>query len=174
MREAAACGLGSLLVRGSCAAEGITDGRNGILIEENAASLAAALSAPELSRESLAAIGQHAMDEIYISWTDSVANARARYQIVRENWDRAEHKPDENAMRAYLSLRDEMRGNVSAARETMLAVQDELREDAAAAREAVTTIRDTAQEQYRKRRHDALQQLHTALGRAQDYVERYL
>ena len=70
--------------------------------------------------------------------------------------------------------RDEMRGNVSAAREAMSAVQEELREDAAAAREAVTTLRCSAQEQYRKRRQDALRQLHTALGRAQDYVERYL
>ena len=50
VREAAACGLGSLLVRGSCAAEGITDGRNGILIEENAASLAAVLGRQELTR----------------------------------------------------------------------------------------------------------------------------
>ena len=45
VREAAACGLGSVLVRGSCAAEGVTDGRNGILIDENAESLAAVLSA---------------------------------------------------------------------------------------------------------------------------------
>ena len=185
VREAAACGLGSLLVRGSCAAEGITDGRNGILIEENAASLAAVLGAPEMTREALAAVGQHAMDEIYISWEDSVAAARARYQIVRENWDRAEHKPDENAIRAYLELRDGMRGNVSSARSTMSAVQGEvreamnavqteLREDAAAAREAVTAMRDSAQEQYRQRRHEALRQLHTALTKATDYVERYL
>lgn len=34
VREAAACELASVLVRGSCAAEDITDGRNGFLIEE--------------------------------------------------------------------------------------------------------------------------------------------
>ena len=59
VREAAACGLGCVLIQGSCAAEGITDGRNGILIEENAASLAAVLGAPEMTREALAAVGQH-------------------------------------------------------------------------------------------------------------------
>ena len=152
VREAAACGLGSLLVRGSCAAEGITDGRNGILIEENAASLAAVLGAPELTREALAAVGQHAMDEIYISWAESVSRARARYQVVRENWDRAGHKPDESAMRAYLNLRDELRENVTAART------------------AVTHIHDAAL----GRRAEAVRQLHSVLNRAQDYMERYL
>ena len=152
VREAAACGLASLLVRGSCAAEGITDGRNGVLIEGNAASLADALSRSELTRERLAELGQHAMDEIYLSWTDSVAAARARYQIVRENWDRIDHKAPDNPMRAYLSLRSEVR------------------ENAAAARGAVSRLQETAQE----RHAEAVRQLHTALMRAQDYVERYL
>ena len=44
VREAAACELASVLVRGSCAAEDITDGKNGFLIEENAASMAALLT----------------------------------------------------------------------------------------------------------------------------------
>ena len=39
VREAAACGLGALLVQGSCAAEGVTPGQNGLLMEENADSL---------------------------------------------------------------------------------------------------------------------------------------
>ena len=152
VREAAACGLASLLVRGSCAAEGITDGRNGVLIEENAASLADVLSRPGLTRGKLAAIGQQAMDEIYLSWSDSVAAARARYQVVRENWDRTDHKPDENALRAVLALRDDLRGN------------------AAAARDAVAHLHETTQ----VRRSEAVRQLHAALTRAQDYVERYL
>ena len=43
VREAAACGLASVLIAGSCAAEDVTDGRNGFFIEENAASMAAML-----------------------------------------------------------------------------------------------------------------------------------
>ncbi len=43
VREAAACGLASVLVAGSCAAEDVTDGVNGFLIEENADSMAAML-----------------------------------------------------------------------------------------------------------------------------------
>jgi len=86
VREAAACGLGSLLVRGSCAAEGIADGRTGILIDENADALAAALTAPGMGCEAFRRIGQTAMDEIYISWEDSVRAAWARYQTVLEQW----------------------------------------------------------------------------------------
>ena len=152
VREAAACGLGSLLVRGSCASEGITDGRNGILIDENAESLAAVLGRADMTRETFHAVGQHAMDEIYISWTDSVAAARARYQIVRENWDAAGHKPDENVMRAYLEMRSEVRENVDHARSAL----------------------NAAQEHYQHRRQEAVRQIHNALSRAQDYVERYL
>ena len=44
VREAAACGLPSVLIRGSCAAEDVTDGVTGFLIEENAPSMAACLT----------------------------------------------------------------------------------------------------------------------------------
>lgn len=82
VREAAACGLASVLVKGSCAAEGVTDGRNGYLIEENAESMAAMLTklAPDL--EKLRTAGQFAMDEIYISWEDSVREAYDRYEEI--------------------------------------------------------------------------------------------
>lgn len=84
VREAAACGLASVLIRDSCAAEGITHGRNGYLIDENAEAMAALLT--ELSRhpDAMRQVGQHAMDEIYISWHDSVLAAADRYQAVLE------------------------------------------------------------------------------------------
>ncbi|MBQ9082230.1 MAG: glycosyltransferase [Clostridia bacterium] len=44
VREAAACNVASVLIRGSCAAEDVTDGRNGFLIDENGESLAACLA----------------------------------------------------------------------------------------------------------------------------------
>ena len=44
VREAAACGLASVLIKGSCAAEGITHARNGYLIEETAESMAKLLT----------------------------------------------------------------------------------------------------------------------------------
>ena len=82
VREAAACGLASVLIRGSCAAEGITDGHNGFLIEENAASMADLLLRTGNNLPHLKDVGQHAMDEIYISWRDCVSRAYERYNII--------------------------------------------------------------------------------------------
>lgn len=84
VREAAACGLASVLIEGSCAAEGVTDGRNGFTIEENAGALAELLArlAPRL--DYVHEVGQHAMDEIYMSWETCVAEAYERYGEVLE------------------------------------------------------------------------------------------
>ena len=86
VREAAACGLGSMLVRGSCAAEDAEDGVSGVLIEENAASMAAALEKLLASRETMRAVGEGAQRELYISWEESVARAFERYGIVMEKY----------------------------------------------------------------------------------------
>ena len=84
VREAAACGLPALLLAGSCAAEGVTDGRNGILIRDDAEDLAQALlrAEPEKLRE----LGAHAQAELYLSWEESVRRAWNRYGELLENW----------------------------------------------------------------------------------------
>ena len=86
VREAAACGTASVLIKDSCAAEGITDGRNGFLVEENAESLTEKLrellTYPERMREG----GLHAQNEIYLSWEEAVARAAERYEVVLENF----------------------------------------------------------------------------------------
>ena len=82
VREAAACGLASVLIRDSCAAEGITDGQNGFLIDENAESMVALLLQVSKDLDYLHEAGQHAMDEIYLSWQECVAKAYERYQFV--------------------------------------------------------------------------------------------
>ena len=80
VREAAACGLASVMIDGSCAAEGITDRRNGYIIEETPEAMAELLSELEISDAHR--VGQNAMDEIYISWEDSVNAAYKRYSEV--------------------------------------------------------------------------------------------
>ena len=84
VREAAACGLASVLIKGSCAAEGIIDKRNGYLIEENSASMAALLKNVNGNISGLHDTGQHAMDEIYISWDKAVRLAYDRYKELYE------------------------------------------------------------------------------------------
>lgn len=86
VREAAACDLASVLIAGSCAAEGVTDDRNGFLIEENAASLAAKLETLCAAPEAMRRVGKTAGEELYLSWSDAVARATERYEIVLDDY----------------------------------------------------------------------------------------
>ena len=88
VREAAASDTASVIIAGSCASEGVTDGRNGFLIEENAASLAAKLRELMDRPETVKKVGEGAGDELYISWADAVANAYERYEAVIDNYKR--------------------------------------------------------------------------------------
>ena len=82
VREAAACGLASVLIRDSCAAEGITNDRNGFIIEESAEAMAELLKRVCTDLDHVHDVGQHAMDEIYLSWEECVAKAYERYQYI--------------------------------------------------------------------------------------------
>lgn len=92
VREAAACGKASVLLKDSCASEGIEDGKTGLLIDENGESMAKCLSFACDNREKLKVLGQTAMDEIYISWDDAVEKAVKRYEQVAERFKSDEHK----------------------------------------------------------------------------------
>ena len=86
VREAAACGLASVLIRGSCAAEDVTDGESGFLIEENADSMAAMLRRLTDAPEVMARVGEGAQRELYVSWEEAVSRAYRRYGTVIENY----------------------------------------------------------------------------------------
>ncbi len=88
VREAAACSLATVLVSGSCAAEGVSDGIDGLLIDENAASLAVCLARIMDNRDRMRQIGANAADNLYYSWDDSVKNAMKRYEIVLDGYRR--------------------------------------------------------------------------------------
>lgn len=86
VREAAACALASVLVAGSCAAEDVTDGENGFLIEENADAMAALLLRLAPDAETMRRVGECAQRTIYISWETAVGRAYARYFDVIDNY----------------------------------------------------------------------------------------
>lgn len=88
VREAAACALGSVLVRGSCAAEDSDDGVNGCLIDENAESMAAVLKTLCENPERMRELGANAQRDLYMSWDESVTNAYERYDAVIDNFKR--------------------------------------------------------------------------------------
>jgi len=84
VREAAASSVAAVLIKGSCAAEGITDGRNGFLIEETADAMAALLL--RLTRQQMHQAGRYAVAEIYLSWEAAVKIAAERYAVVMDKF----------------------------------------------------------------------------------------
>ena len=86
VREAAACGTAALTLKDSCAAEGITHLKNGLTIDNSAEALAREvirlLQEPGAARR----LGQNAMDDLYISWEESVARAYQRYGVVMDRF----------------------------------------------------------------------------------------
>lgn len=80
VKEAAACDCPSLLVRGSCAAEGIIHRQNGYLTEENEQVCAEVMMAACSDRNKLKQAGIAASNSIYLSWEEAVHRAYTRYQ----------------------------------------------------------------------------------------------
>lgn len=93
VREAAACGLGSVLIKGSCAAENVVHERNGYLIDDNVGSLADAVSRIINNVELAHEIGNNAMNEIYIPWEKSVNKAYERYEYVLKKFRSPNYEP---------------------------------------------------------------------------------
>lgn len=86
VREAAACGVASVMIKGSCAAEGITHMRTGILTEDDPQAIAAELEFAASHIDEVRQMGDHAMNEVYMSWQTSVENAYRRYGEIIEEW----------------------------------------------------------------------------------------
>lgn len=98
VREAAACGVASLLIEGSCAAEGITDGRTGVLTAADPQDIGKRLEYAASHIAEMRQMGEHAMNEVYISWETSVKRAYDRYFTVIDkcmsgNSDRCRTQP---------------------------------------------------------------------------------
>ena len=91
VREAASCELGSVLIKDSGASEGVSDGVNGLLIEENAQSLANCLLTLANNKAKMREIGANAARDLYISWEDSVKAAMERYDVVIDRYRRGEY-----------------------------------------------------------------------------------
>lgn len=122
VREAAACSLASVLIRGSCAAEGITDGQNGFLIDENAESLFACLLALCESIPTMCQVGECASRELYISWETAVKTAMERYQIVIDKYHSGCYAPHRKHMEPVMKVNGELMerlGHIQYVRQTL-------------------------------------------------------
>lgn len=125
VREAAACGLAAVLIEGSCAAEGITDGRNGFLIPETAAALAAKLHS--LNTEKMHAVGDCACRELYLSWSDAVARAVTEYEIILDRHRRGYYQQRrKTALDSFFKLQGDIMDAVAKLRDFTESVQSGL------------------------------------------------
>ena len=126
VREASACGLPAVLVRGSCAAEDVTDGQNGFLISENAESLASLLAV--LTREQMRQVGKNAQTELYLSWADAVRNAAARYEIVIDRYKSGMYPEKRHPMEHILRQGGELMEDFAKLHDSVHAISDKLRD----------------------------------------------
>lgn len=126
VREASACSLPAVLVRGSCAAEDVTDGQNGFLISENAESLASLLAV--LTREQMRQVGKNAQTELYLSWADAVRNAAARYEIVIDRYKSGMYPEKRHPMEHILRQGGELMEDFAKLHDSVHTISDKLRD----------------------------------------------
>ncbi len=86
VKEAAACDCPSVLLRDSCAAEGVVHGKNGYLAAEDPASFAATIHEALSDRAARLAAGADAGKTLYLSWEAAVSRARARYEEILDEY----------------------------------------------------------------------------------------
>ena len=143
VREAAACGLASVLVAGSCAAEDVTDGVNGFLIEENADSMAAMLARLGGDAGTMHTVGENALRDLYMSWEEAVRRAYERYAVVIDNYRSGRCRPKEQLSDEFIhavaqnmdasnrnrqrltELKDEVKSGISEDRQQLRSMWDE-------------------------------------------------
>lgn len=108
VREAAACALPAVLIRGSCAAEDVTDGQNGFLVEETSESLYQCLLTLSQAPQLAAAVGENAQKELYLSWEDGVSLAAKRYEVVMERYRSGQCPSHRKPMEYFLKANGEL------------------------------------------------------------------
>ena len=156
VREAAACDLATVMVAGSCAAEGVTDGQNGFFIEENAASMASVLRRLCAAPETIKRVGEAAGRELYLSWEAAVDRAVERYEIVLDRHRTGrythEHKLQDEFLRSQGELMESM-GEFDAMRQELRdELRDELRAEHEDAREKIAAARADMKQRIEKGR----------------------
>ena len=86
VREAAACGSASVLIRGSNSAEGLIDGHNVFLSKETTEDFALTINTALVSNR-IREVGQNARKDIYISWYDVLEIVIKEYKKILAEWN---------------------------------------------------------------------------------------
>lgn len=86
VREAAACEMPTVLIKDSCAAEGIEDSQTGFLINKDVTDMVNKLEQLLQNRSLIKQVGINAQNGIYISWEEAISKANDRYHRVIETY----------------------------------------------------------------------------------------
>ncbi|MBE7007842.1 MAG: glycosyltransferase [Ruminococcaceae bacterium] len=177
VREAAASGTATVMVAGSCAAEGVSDGRNGFFIEENASSLTDKLVALCADRDAMRRVGENAERELYLSWEDAVAHAYERYEIVIDNYRSGRYPKHKKPLDGYLKSQGELMDTLA----MIETVSDEMWEDLIADKDELASRFHESQEEvreyFRERQEKARERKEKATERIEELwkkMDRYL
>ena len=82
VKEAAACDCPSLLVQGSCAAEGAVHKASGYLANETAADCASVIMDACSDRAAMRLVGERASRDLHLTWEEAVSRAHMRYREI--------------------------------------------------------------------------------------------
>lgn len=117
VREAASAYCPSLLIRNSCASEGVEHEVSGLIADEDADSIAREIIRACNDREWVAELGTGAATKVYISWEDAVEKAYSRYRTVVEDYrerTRAEVEDSVVMKRIMILRKGYMKGKLTA------------------------------------------------------------
>lgn len=142
VREAAASGTATVMIAGSCASEGVTDNRNGFLIEENAASMAAKLRELCAAPERMVRVGENAENELYISWETAVAHAYERYEIVIDNYRSGKYPKHRKPLDSFFKSQGELMEALAGVAALGTGVRESVISGSAEMREKLLTTRE--------------------------------
>lgn len=105
LREAAAAGTPAVLTRGSCAAEVVEGGVNGLLASDTPEDLARVIRQALSDPAALRAIGERARESIPIAWETVIKRVEKRYAALIERSQKGALKRRHDILRGILAQR---------------------------------------------------------------------
>ena len=170
VREAAASGTATVMIRNSCASEGVGDGRNGFCIEENAAAMAAKLEELCRAPEVMQVVGENAQRELYVSWETAVQRAMARYEVVIDNYRSGKYPKRERFGDEFFKTQGGLMEAFASVGELSEEIAAELRIERDEALQTIVRSRQELRERFGETKQELAERYETILQKMDRYL----
>ena len=170
VREAAASGTATVMIRNSCASEGVSDGRNGFCIEENAAAMAAKLVELCRAPETMRIVGENAQRELYVSWETAVQRAMARYEVVIDNYRSGKYPPHDRFGDEFFKSQGGLMEAFASVGELSEEIAEGLRAERDEASQAIARSRQELRERFGETKQELAARYETILQKMDRYL----